>query len=96
MKSELQITLFRDTFQSVKTNKKQLLEKMDSLIPWQDRVYIIDPISVTYHLPMTFQMVILSADSEIYLLKMALMSRFLNRCFLFKQAQSYTKKGCYR
>ena len=44
MKSKLQTTLFGDSFQSTKTNKKQFLEKMDSLIPWQDWVSIIDPI----------------------------------------------------
>ena len=44
MKSKLQTTLFGDSFQSTKTNKKQFLEKMDSLIPWQDWVSMIDPI----------------------------------------------------
>ena len=44
MKSKLQATLFGDSFQSTKTNKKQFLEKMDSLIPWQDWVSIICPI----------------------------------------------------
>ena len=44
MKSKLQTALFGDAFQSAKTNKKQFLEKMDSLIPWQDWVSIIDPI----------------------------------------------------
>ena len=44
MKSKLQTTLFGDSFQSAKTNKKQFLEKMDSLIPWQDWVSMIDPI----------------------------------------------------
>ena len=44
MKSILQTTLFGDAFQSAKTNKRQFLEKMDSLIPWQDWVSIICPI----------------------------------------------------
>ena len=44
MNSIAQTTLFGDAFQSAKTNKKQLLEKMDSLIPWQDWVSIIYPI----------------------------------------------------
>ena len=44
MKSNLQTSLFGDAFQSAKTNKKQFLEKMDSLIPWQDWVSIISPI----------------------------------------------------
>ena len=44
MKSKLQTTLFGDAFQSAKANKKQFLEKMDSLIPWQDWVSMIDPI----------------------------------------------------
>ena len=44
MKSNLQTALFGDAFQSAKTNKKQFLEKMDSLIPWQDWVSIISPI----------------------------------------------------
>ena len=44
MKSKLQTTLFGDAFPSATTNKKQFLEKMDSLIPWQDWVSIIDPI----------------------------------------------------
>lgn len=44
MKSKLQTTLFGDSFQSTKTNKRQFLEKMDSLIPWQDWVSIIEPI----------------------------------------------------
>ncbi|MGN0595167.1 MAG: hypothetical protein ACI4I6_08405 [Hominimerdicola sp.] len=30
--------------QNAKTNKKQFLEKMDALIPWQDWVSILDPI----------------------------------------------------
>ncbi len=44
MKSNLQTALFGDAFQSAKINKKQFLEKMDSLIPWQDWVSIISPI----------------------------------------------------
>ena len=44
MNSILQTTLFGDAFQSAKTNKRQFLEKMDSLIPWQDWVSIIEPI----------------------------------------------------
>ena len=44
MKSNLQTALFGDAFQSAKTNKKQFLEKMDSLIPWQDWVSIISTI----------------------------------------------------
>ena len=44
MKSILQTTLFGDAFQSAQTNKRQFLEKMDSLIPWQDWVSIINPI----------------------------------------------------
>jgi len=44
MNSTIQTTLFGDAFQSAKTNKRQFLEKMDSLIPWQDWVSIISPI----------------------------------------------------
>ena len=44
MNSILQTTLFGDAFQIAKTNKRQFLEKMDSLIPWQDWVSIIEPI----------------------------------------------------
>ena len=44
MNSTIQTTLFGDAFQSAKTNKRQFLEKMDSLIPWQDWVSIINPI----------------------------------------------------
>lgn len=44
MNSTIQTTLFGDAFQSAKTNKRQFLEKMDSLIPWQDWVSIIEPI----------------------------------------------------
>ena len=44
MNSILQTTLFGDAFQSAKTNKRQFLEKMDSLIPWQDWVSIMEPI----------------------------------------------------
>ncbi len=44
MNSTVQTTLFGDAFESVKTGKKQFLEKMDSLIPWQDWVSIITPI----------------------------------------------------
>ena len=44
MKSILQTTLLGDAMQSAKTNKKSFLEKMDSLIPWEDWVSIIQPI----------------------------------------------------
>lgn len=44
MNSTIQTTLFGDAFQSANTNKRQFLEKMDSLIPWQDWVSIIEPI----------------------------------------------------
>jgi len=44
MKSEVQATLFGDEMQNVKTRKKELLEKFDSLIPWLDWVSIIEPI----------------------------------------------------
>lgn len=44
MKSTLQTTLLSDAMQSAKTNKKVFLEKMDSLIPWEDWVSIIKPI----------------------------------------------------
>ena len=44
MNSTIQTTFFGDSFQSTKTNKRQFLEKMDSLIPWQDWVSIITPI----------------------------------------------------
>ena len=40
MKSILQTTLLGDAMQSAKTNKKTFLEKMDSLIPWEDWVSI--------------------------------------------------------
>ena len=44
MKSTLQTTLLSDAMQEAKTNKKVFLEKMDSLIPWEDWVSIVDPI----------------------------------------------------
>ena len=44
MKSKLQTTFFSNSFEDAKTSKKQFLEKMDALIPWQDWVSIIDPI----------------------------------------------------
>lgn len=44
MKSIKQTTLLGDAFENAKTNKKEFLEKMDSLIPWEDWVSIIDPI----------------------------------------------------
>ena len=44
MNSTIQTTLFGDAFQSANTNKRQFLEKMDSLIPWQDWISIIEPI----------------------------------------------------
>lgn len=44
MKSTLQTTLLSDAMQEAKTNKKVFLEKMDSLIPWEDWISIVDPI----------------------------------------------------
>ena len=44
MKSTSQATLLSDAMQEAKTNKKVFLEKMDSLIPWEDWVSIVDPI----------------------------------------------------
>lgn len=44
MKSTIQTTLLGDAMQRAKTNKKEFLEKMDSLIPWEDWVSIIKPI----------------------------------------------------
>lgn len=44
MKSTKQATLFSDAMLEAKTNKKTFLEKMDSIIPWEDWVSIIKPI----------------------------------------------------
>lgn len=44
MKKAVQTSLFGDGFEEAKTNKKTFLKKMDSIIPWEDWVSIINTI----------------------------------------------------